>query len=373
MKLALLSAATLLVACNSMSSDDSETAVTSRPFGDRKDKKPATLWTLRRGALSIDVTDHGATLVGVSCPDFHGERADVILGFDGVAGYESEDNQYFGCTTGRVCNRIAKGTFTLDGYTYRLAVNNGPNHLHGGTMRSLDKVLWTADVRMDGSRPTARFRYTSRDGEEGYPGNLEVRVTYSLLNDHDIEIEYEATTDRATPVNLTNHAYWNLGGAGGPAILDHELTVEAERYTPTDDTLIPTGEIALVAGTPLDFRKPTAIGLRVDALTPTPALGYDHNFVLRDGGGLRKAAVLWHPASGRELTVLTTEPGLQFYSGNFLHGQRGKNGRVYTHRCALCLESQHYPDSVNKPQFPDTILRPGRVYRSTTVYRLGRR
>jgi aldose 1-epimerase len=373
MKPALLAAATMLVACNGTMFDSADAAVMSRSFGDRLDRRPATLWTLRRGALSIDVTDHGATLVAVVCPDFHGNRADVILGFDDVAGYESEHNQYFGCTTGRVCNRIAKGTFTLDGYTYRLAVNNGPNHLHGGALRSLDKVLWTADVRMDGGRPTAAFRYTSKDGEEGYPGNLDVRVTYRLPNDHEIEIEYEATTDRATPVNLTNHAYWNLAGAGGPSILDHVLAIEAERYTPTDDTLIPTGEIALVAGTPLDFRKATAIGLRIDALTPTAALGYDHNFVLRDGSGLRPAAVLYDPASGRELTVLTTEPGLQFYSGNFLHGQRGKNGRLYAHRGALCLESQHFPDSVNQPQFPSTILRPGRVYRSTTVYRLGRR
>ena len=278
-----------------------------------------------------------------------------------------------GCTTGRVCNRIAKGIFTLDGYTYRLAVNNGPNHLHGGALRSFDKVLWTGDVRLEGDRPTARFRFLSKDGEEGYPGNLDVRVTYSLPNDHEIEIEYEATTDRATPVNLTNHAYWNLAGAGAPSILDHVLTIDAERYTPTDDTLIPTGEIALVAGTPLDFRQATEIGLRIDLLTKTAALGYDHNFVLRDASGLRRAAVLRHPDSGRELTVLTTEPGLQFYSGNFLKGQRGKDGRTYAHRSALCLESQHFPDSVNHPRFPDTILRPGRVYRSTTVYRFARR
>jgi aldose 1-epimerase len=297
--------------------------------------------------------------------------ADVVLGFDSVQGYESPANQYFGCTTGRVCNRIKHGRFTLEGYGYVLAANNGPNHLHGGTRRSLDKVLWSADVRMVGDTPTATFRYTSPDGEEGYPGALQIEVTYSLPSEHELEIDYAATTDRPTPVNLTNHAYWNLGGHGSASVLDHELTIAAERYTPTDDTLIPTGAIALVASTPLDFRQPTSIGLRIEALAGTAAGGYDHNYVLRDSPGLRPAATLRDPQSGRVLTVLTDQPGLQFYSGNFLNGQRGKGGAVYGHRSALCLESQHFPDSVNQPRFPSTILRPGSTLQTTTIYRLG--
>lgn len=364
-----------------MSAPPSSPVVSSRAFGTRQDGVAATLWTLRGRDLEIDVTDHGATLVAVRTPDRTGAVADVVLGFDDVCGYESADNQYFGCTTGRVCNRIAKGEFTLDGRTYALATNNGPNHLHGGKERSLDKVLWKGEV-LAGEVPAVRFTYRSIAGEEGYPGNLDVVVTYSLVHAPEgvpsgprrffdgkllgplFEVDFKATSDARTPVNLTNHAYWNLAGAGAPTVLDHVLHVSAQQYTPTDDTLIPTGELSPVAGTPLDFTQPTALGARIEQLDGTPAKGYDHNFVL-DG---RRGAWLRHPDSGRSLTITTTEPGLQVYSGNFLRGQRGKSGRTYAHRSALCLETQHFPDSVNHPQFPTTILEAGRTFHSKTWF-----
>jgi aldose 1-epimerase len=363
----------LLVGCTAMPESKSTFSIESSKFGLRKDGQHARVWTLRRGDLEVRVTDHGATLVSVVCNDRIGQPADVILGFDDVKGYESADNQYFGCTTGRVCNRIAKGRFTLDGYTYQLATNNGPNHLHGGVVRSLDKVLWDATVETVGNVPTATFRYVSRDGEEGYPGNLNLQVTYSLPRDGELQIDYRATTDVATPVNLTNHAYWNLGGAGSPSILGHQLKLNANRFTPVDETLIPTGMIGLVQGTPLDFRKMTEIGARIDGLTPQSTLGYDHNFVLDETGDLHEAAVLYDPKSGRELTILTTEPGIQFYSGNFLKGAKGKGGATYAYRSGLCLETQHFPDSVNQPTFPSTILQPGETFRSTTVHRFSTR
>ena len=355
--------ALLLVGCASM--DNHHPSVATRDFGVAKDGRPATLWTLRSGHVEIDVTDYGATLVAVRTPDRAGFLGDIILGFDDVAGYESADNQYFGCTTGRVCNRIAKGEFMLDGYTYVLAKNNGPNHLHGGATRSLDKVHWDAQIVRDDRAPGVRFTYLSQDGEEGYPGNLRLQVTYTLSQDQ-LLIDFEATPDRRTPVNLTNHAYWNLAGAGSPTVLDHTLWIDARTFTPTDDTLIPTGAIASVVGTALDFSRPTGIGLRIDQLVATPPLGYDHNYVLRTQDGLRRAATLMHTASGRSLEVSTTEPALQFYSGNYLHGQLGKGGKAYAQRSAVCLEPQHFPDSVNHPHFPTTILEPGQTFRSTT-------
>jgi len=361
-----LLAVALLCACSSMQNDTSP--VSQRPFGVDKHGQPATLWTLRAGGIEIDVTDHGATLVAVRVPDRAGAVADVVFGFDDVAGYESPANDYFGCTTGRVCNRIANGTFTLDGDTYHLATNNGPNHLHGGASRSLDKVHWQGEVVAAGTEPCVRFTYLSPNGQEGYPGNLHIAVTFQLLQAGQLRIDYEATTDRKTPVNLTNHAYWNLAGHGAPTILDHDLEIDAESYTPTDPTLIPTGAIAPVLGTPLDFRQKERIGLRIEQLIGTPALGYDHNFVLRPATGLRRAALLRHEPSGRQLEIHTTEPGLQFYSGNFLHGQRGKGGAVYALRSGLCLETQHFPDSVNQPAFPSTVLEPGQTFRSTTVF-----
>jgi aldose 1-epimerase len=360
-----LLALALLAACSSM---NSHSTVPSRDFGVDRSGHPATLWTLRAGHVEVDVTDYGATLVAVRAPDRAGFIDDIVLGFDDVAGYQSGANQYFGCTTGRVCNRIKKGEFKLDGYTYVLATNNEPNHLHGGAVRSLDKVHWQGEsVEAGRARQAVRFTYLSKDGEEGYPGNLQITVTYTLSSDDSLRIDFAATTDRRTPVNLTNHAYWNLAGAGAPTVLDHELCIDADSYTPTDDTLIPTGAIAPVVGTALDFERPVIIGLRIDQLAGTAAHGYDHNYVLTQAGGLRRAAVLAHDASGRSLTVQTTEPGLQFYSGNFLHGQRGKSGKAYAKQSAICLEPQHFPDSVNHPQFPSTILEPGKVYSSTML------
>lgn len=359
---------TLLAACSSMSSHPPGSAISSRPFGMAADDRPMMLWTLRNGSLEIDVMERGATLVAVRAPNNFGQVADVVLGFDDVAGYQSDRNQYFGCTTGRVCNRIKGGQFVLDGRTYYLERNDGSNHLHGGGARSLDKVRWQAEPFMDGSVPAMRFQYTSGDGEEGYPGNLRITVTYRLRPDA-IEIGYEATTDMPTPVNLTNHTYWNLAGEGSATILDHELQIEADAYTPVDATLIPTGAIAPVASTPLDFRWLALIGERVGQLAATPTLGYDHNYVLRPGNGVRRVATLSHARSGRTLEVHTDQPGLQFYSGNFLRGQRGKHGHEYAQRSGLCLETQHFPDAVNQPSFPGIILQPGAKYRTTTIYK----
>lgn len=348
-----------------------EGRIVKQPFGTTADGEPVHLYQLvNANGLEARITDYGATLVQLKVPDREGELADVVLGFEDVSGYQSEDNQYFGCTTGRVCNRIAKGRFVLEGQEYRLPVNNGPNHLHGGVARSLDKVVWQA-VDASGTRgPAVRFRFTSPHMDEGYPGNLDLTVTYTLTDENELWIDYFARTDRPTPVNLTNHTYWNLHGHGKGTTLDHELKILAGRYTPTDDTLIPTGAIATVEGRPLDFQRPTAVGARIDALRPTPARGYDHNYVLfGEAGTLRVVARLYDPSSGRGFEVLTTEPGLQLYSGNFLAGQPGKGGREYVRNGGLCLETQHFPDSVNQPEFPSILLRPGEEYRTTTGYR----
>ena len=343
------------------------------PFGKTKNGEAVELITLKSDkGLVAKVMTRGATLVQLNVPDKAGKAADVLLGFDDVAGYESEDNQYFGCTTGRVCNRIAKGKFTLDGKEYTLAINNEPNHLHGGVERSLDKVVWKAKPYSNDKGQGVRLSYTSPDGEEGYPGNLEVTVSFYVPKDANrIAISYKATTDKATPVNLTNHAYFNLSGEGSATVLDHILRLNADSYTPTDETLIPTGKIESVEGTELDFRKPTRIGKRVEPLNDTGAIGYDHNFVLNpkaDDERLTLAAILRDPASGRVMRVSTSQPGIQFYSGNFLKGQKGKGGKTYAHRSALCLETQHYPDSVNHAEFPNTILKPGETFESTTTY-----
>lgn len=346
-------------------------------FGKTKSGKKAMLYTLaNQNGVTAKLSTRGATLVQLCVPDKNGKTADVILGFDNVSGYESDGNQYFGCTTGRVANRIAKGKFTLDGKEYSLATNNDPNHLHGGAERSLDKVIWKASefaFQSEDGKTTGsgiKFRYSSPDGEEGYPGKVDINVTYTLDNHNQIKIVYSAKTDKATPLNLTNHAYFNLGGAGSKTVLDHKLKLNCSKYTPTDDTLIPTGKLADVKDTELDFTTSEVIGKRIKSLIETPSLGYDHNFVI-DGhdGKLREAAELHDPKSGRVLTVLTTEPGIQFYSGNFLFGQEGKSGKEYPLRSAVCLETQHFPDSVNQPNFPSTILKPGKTYAHTCVYK----
>ena len=345
---------------------------TSEPFGKTADGQAVELYTLKNEAgFTAKVMTRGATLVQLLAPDRSGKFEDIILGFDSVTGYESEDNQYFGCTTGRVCNRIAKGKFSLDGKDYTLAVNNEPNHLHGGVKKSLDKVLWNAQSFTNDRGQGVRFTYTSPDGEEGYPGTLHVTVTYLVPKDkNNLNIRYLATTDKATPVNLTNHAYFNLAGQGSPTIGNHMLTINADQYTATDDTLIPTGMIKNVEGTNLDFRKATKIGKRIDELTEQPTIGYDHNFVLRAPEAdkpMRQAATLFDKDSGRRLRIMTTEPGIQFYSGNFLKGQSGKGGKTYAYRSALCLETQHYPDSINQPSFPSVVLKPDAKFESQTI------
>lgn len=341
-----------------------------RSFGVTQSGATAQLWTLRNQHLACDLTDFGATLVALRCPDRTGAMADVVLGFDAVSGYQSADNQYFGCTTGRVCNRIRAGHFTLDGSQYQLAQNNGPHCLHGGATRSLDKVLWRG-VSTDAGR-AVQFSYVSPHGEEGFPGELQLTVTYTLLEDG-LRIDYRATTDRRTPVNLTNHAYFNLAGAGQGDVLDHQLWIDADSFTPTDATLIPTGSIVSVAGTALDFRTPALIGARLHAVQDQPEHGYDHNFVLRECAGLRPVARLSHGSSGRTLTVLSDAIGLQLYTGNWLHQQIGKQGKSYAPRGGVCLETQHFPDSINQAQFPSIVLEPNSIYATTTIYRLGAR
>ena len=346
-------------------------APVAHSFGTTQAGENVELYTLRSDSgLVARVMTRGATLVELQVPDSSGVSEDVILGFDDVAGYESSANAYFGCTTGRVCNRIARGKFTLNGSRYELAVNNGPNHLHGGNERSLDKVIWNAAPFADDTGQGVTFDYSSPDGEEGYPGRLDITVTYTVTNrSNDLKIDYTATTDKSTPVNLTNHAYFNLSGAGSSSILGHVLVLNADRYTPVDDTLIPTGSIKSVADTPLDFRRPHVIGERIEELVETATLGYDHNFVLNasEPGELNTAAVLTDRESGRRLHIRTTEPAVQFYSGNFLNGQQGKGNRTYALRSALCLETQHYQDSVNQPKFPNTVLEPGQQFGSSTV------
>jgi len=347
--------------------------VTTKPFGSTVAGAPATLYTLEnaRGTVAR-LTDFGAALVELHLADRKGCRADVVLGFDDVGGYEGEENQYFGCVVGRVANRIAGGRFSLDGVEHRLATNDGAHHLHGGAI-GFGGRLWRAEVGEEGTRGQAlTFLLESPAGEQGYPGRVEVGVTYTLTDADELVLEYEARTDAATPVNLSHHSYFNLSGHGAPTILDHELVIDADRYTPADATLIPTGELAPVEGTPLDFREPRRVGDRIALLEGAGAGGYDHNFTLRGAlGEWRRACRVGEARSGRWIEIWTDEPGLQLYSGNFLRGQRGKQGATYAHRSGLCLEAQHFPDSVHQPGFPDTVLRPGEVYRQRTLHRFG--
>jgi len=357
-------------------SDAPSPAVTVQSFGKLPDGREARLYTLKHpSGFAVEITDFAGAIVRLHAPDRAGRLADVALGFDTVAPY-AKDSPFFGALIGRVGNRIAGGRFTLDGRTYTLATNNSPGgipcHLHGGKL-GFDKVLWSAEPTTREGQPALRLRYTSADGEEGYPGTLSVEVTYSLTADTGLRIDYSATTDRATPVSLTNHAYFNLAGAGHGDILGHELTLRARRYTPVTPGLIPTGELASVEGTPFDFTTPHAIGARIGQKHEQLRFGggYDHNWVLDSAdGSLALAATVHEPTSGRVLEVLTTEPGVQCYTGNFLDGKMpGKSGATYPYRSGFCLETQHFPDSVNQPNFPSTILRPGQAYRSTTVYR----
>jgi aldose 1-epimerase len=342
------------------------------PFGVMPDGQGVDQITLRSpGGIEMTVLTYGGIIRTLRTPDRNGDLDDIVLGFDTAAPY-ADRSPYFGSLIGRYGNRIGRGRFTLDGTTHTLATNNGENHLHGG-VRGWDKVLWSAEPFQNASGVGVALTYTSADGEEGYPGAVQAKVTYTLTDTNELIVDYEATTDKPTVINLTQHSYFNLAGAKAADILGHELVINGAHYTPVDAGLIPTGEIAPVDGTPFDFRTATPIGARIGAAHEQIArgLGYDHNWVLtRSAAGLVEAAHVVEPISGRSLTISTTEPGIQFYSGNFLDGTiTGKGGRVYGHRAGFCLETQHYPDSPNQPGFPSTVLRPGETYTSRTVFK----
>jgi aldose 1-epimerase len=358
-------------------------ATSVEPFGKAPDGTPVERWTLSNGDVTMRVLTWGGVIQTLEMPDAHGDVDNVVLGFADLAGYIGDDDPYFGSLIGRYGNRIAGGSFTLDGTTYQLPVNNGPNTLHGGPTGFDDQVWEATDVTND-EEAALRLHLVSPDGDQGFPGTVTTTVTYSLDAESRLTVHYEATTDAPTVINLTQHTYWNLAGEGSGTILDHELQIDAAGFTPVDETLIPTGEIAPVEGTPFDFREPTAIGARIrdDDQQLLYGQGYDHNWALdRESNGARegsdaedpleKAALLHDPHSGRTLTILTTEPGLQFYSGNFLDGTLvGTSGRIYRQSDGLALETQHFPDSPNQPSFPSTELRPDEVYDSTTVFEL---
>ncbi len=349
----------------------------TQPFGRLPDGRTAQLFTLKLSSgLQADITDYGGTVVRLLVPDRTGKLDDIVLGFESAEKYTAH-SAFFGCTVGRYANRIAAGRFSLDGRTYQLPTNGleagQPCHLHGGP-QGFHRQRWSTESLQMNGNPALRLTYLSRDGEAGYPGNLTVTVVYSLSIEQGLRIDYTATCDQPTPINLTNHSYFNLAGEGNGDILGHRLTLMAAHYTPSTTGQIPTGEIAEVAGTPFDFRSPETIGNRITQPHPqiTNGAGFDHNFVLDAGQPAHPAlaAIVYEQNSGRRMEILTTEPGVQFYSGNYLDSSLvGKSGRPYPKRSGLCLETQHYPDSPNQPGFPSTILRPGQTYRSTTVHR----
>lgn len=344
--------------------------VSRHSFGTLPDGRGVRLFALtnRQGA-TVSITNFGGTITSIKAPDRNGVFDDIVRGLGGLNAYLA-GHPFFGSTIGRYANRIAGGVFDLDGETHRLARNNGPNHLHGGAT-GFDQMLWNAEVHH--SRGQLRLNHTSADGDGGYPGRLEVTVTFSLTDADELRIDYRAVTDKPTHVNLTNHSYFNLAGSSSGSILDHEVTIDADHFTPTDAQMIPTGELRSVAGTPMDFRRPTTIGSRIDDddRQLLAAGGYDQTWVLNPTRTIdRPAARVVEPDSGRVLEVLTTEPGVQFYTANFLDGShRGPTGRPHGRRCAYCLETQHFPNTPNRPEFPSTVLRPGEVYHSTTIYR----
>jgi len=373
MKTSVFSAAFAICAIAALSGQrqPGKSGVARAPFGKMPDGRAVEQFTLTNAnGVEVRAITYGGIITAIRVPDRTGAFGDIALGFDRLEDY-LKGHPFFGTIVGRYGNRIAGGKFTLDGRTYTLATNNGPNHLHGGKV-GFDKAVWSAEPAPNGAGVV--LTHTSPDGDEGYPGTLKARVTYTLTDKNELVVDYQATTDKPTPVNLTQHTYFNLTGSG--SILDHEITINADRYTPVDATLIPTGELASVDGTPFDFRRPMAVGARIDQ--PHPQLkngnGYDHNFVLNGQAGvLRAAARIADPKSGRTVDISTTEPGVQFYTGNFLDGTlTGKGKQVYQRRAGLCLETQHYPDSPNQPAFPSSIVRPGKEYRTTTVFRFGR-
>lgn len=328
------------------------------------DNKEVYLFTLKNSSgFTVKITNYGGIVTSIIAPDKNGNFDNIVLGYNGLGGY-LEDTPYFGAIVGRYANRIAKGKFVLDGKEYTLAVNNGPNHLHGG-IKGFDKVVWHAEEIKGENESSLKLHYLSKDGEEGYPGNLDITVIYTVSDDNELKIEYTAKTDKPTPVNLSHHSYFNLAGTSGRDILDQTLTINADKYTVVDETLIPTGELRNVTG-PMDFRKPMAVGSRIENVPG----GYDHNYVLNNKGAFAKVAELSDSISGRAMEVYTDEPGIQFYSGNFLDGSiTGIGGIVYKKHFGLCLETQHFPDSPNHPEFPNTILRPGEEYKQKTVYK----
>jgi aldose 1-epimerase len=364
-------------AASSATSSPASTApsVTKAPFGQAPDGKAVDIYTLKNAhGVEVGAMTYGGIIVSFRAPDRRGQLDDIVLGYDSLAGYV-KSSPYFGAIVGRYGNRIARGRFTLDGQTYTLAVNNGPNHLHGG-IKGFDKVVWAAESFRSDSAVGLVLTHTSPDGDEGYPGTLRAKVTYTLTNRDELALDSEATTDKPTIVNLTNHTYWNLAGDGTRDILDHVMTIESSAIVPVDSTLIPTGQLLPVAGTPFDFRTPTAIGARIG--DPHVQIryggGYDHTFVLDRAGAttLSHAIRVTEPTTGRTLDIFTTEPGVQVYSGNFLDGSfAGKRGRIYRRRYGLALETHHYPDSPNQPAFPSVVLRPGETYRTRTVWRFG--
>lgn len=360
-------------------SDDAR-GVEKSVFGQLPDGRQVDVYRFTNAnGIEMRVINYGGIILSLKTPDVQGELDDIVLGFDALDEYLSDEyrqaNPYFGALIGRYGNRIADGQFSLDGETHTLASNDGDNHLHGG-QQGFDRVLWQAEPFENDEGAGLVLRYTSEDGEEGYPGRLETEVTYTLTDTDELLVDYRATTDKATPVNLTQHSYFNLEGEGSGSILDHHLMINADAFTPVDDTLIPTGEIRPVEGTPFDFTQPTPIGERIeqDNEQLTFGKGYDHNFVLAEQAASPSEPVLaarvWEPDSGRLLEIATTEPAIQFYSGNFLAGDlTGKRGQAYEHRSGFALETQHYPDSPNQADFPSTILEPGETYRTRTIYR----
>ena len=359
----------LIAACTSRHEDST---TMKKAYGILPDGRTAFLYTLKnKNGMEVTITNYGGIVVSLMAPDSHGTMKDVVLGYDSLSSYVA-NNPYFGALIGRYGNRIGKGRFTLNNMEYKLAANNGANHLHGGVV-GFDKVLWDVSEMESQSGKSLMLTYVSNDGEEGYPGTLSVKVVYALSDSNELKIDYEAKTDKPTVVNLTHHSYFNLAGAGSGDILGHELQILAATFTPVDKGLIPTGELRAVKETPMDFTMPTKIGARIEANDEQirRAGGYDHNWVLnKPAGTFGLAARVADNTSGRVMEVWTTEPGLQFYSGNFLDGSNiGKGEIPYKHRYGFCLETQHFPDSPNKPSFPSTVLKPGETYNSSTVYR----
>ena len=357
-----------MVVCVGGCKEAGKMSIKTEPFGQTPDGQDVGLVTMTNpNGIEARIITFGGILVSMKVPDRNGKSGDIVLGFDKLDGYTNE-HPYFGALIGRYGNRIGAGKFTLDGVEYKLATNNEANHLHGG-VKGFDKVVWKIEqAKAEGNEAILKLSYLSKDGEEGYPGNLKCIVTYTLTADNELKLHYEATTDKATVLNLTNHSYWNLAGQGTGDVLGHELMLNADRYTPVDEGLIPTGELKSVKDSPMDFTKAMTIGSRIKQVDIG---GYDHNFAL-DGktGQMKLCAGVYEPTSGRTMEIRTTEPGVQFYTGNFLDGTlTGKGGKVYQKHYAFCLETQHFPDSPNKPDFPSVVLRPGEKYDITTIHK----